>query len=89
MEKRVQSELTLIFHTAFKEEFRGETAEQVVEALYQNSAKGMGDISFADWWKYQQTMWNGKYGISIPASDTRGAHQTLLDVLTKVVTRPL
>lgn len=77
-------DLTLIFHTAFKEEFKGDTPEQVVDALYQNSAKGMGDISFEDWWKYQQTMWSGKYGVRIPEPDTDGAHQALLDVLIKV-----
>ena len=78
------SKLKLVFHTAFKEEFSGESPKEIVDALYENSAKGMGNISFEEWWKYQQTMWGGKYGVKIPEPSETDAHEALLNVLTKV-----
>ena len=78
------SQLALVFHTAFNEEFSGESPEDIVMALHKNSQKGMGDISFEDWWKYQQKMWGIKYGIEIPDPDQPHSHEKLLDVLTKV-----
>jgi hypothetical protein len=74
----------LVFHTLFDEEFRGSSAEEVVQALYENSRQGMGDISFDDWWKYQTTVWENKYGMSVPSNDTPRACEKLLEILVDV-----
>ena len=47
----------MYFHTLFGEEFSGNSPEEIVQSLYQNSKKGMGDISFENWWQYQKIMW--------------------------------
>lgn len=82
---QAEQKLSLIFHRAFlKEEFSGETPEDIVKALYENSKKGMGDISYEDWWEYQTNMWASRYGKGVPPLDTHGAHQILLDILVEV-----
>lgn len=74
----------LVFHTLFDEEFRGSSAEEVVQALYENSRQGMGGISFDDWWGYQSNNWKGRYGLSVPLVNEPEACAKLLKVMVKV-----
>lgn len=76
--------LKLTFHTSFNEEFSGDTPEQIIDALYQNSAKGIVGLSFENWWKYQQKTWSDMYDANIPEPDEDGACQKLLDFLKKI-----
>jgi len=82
--KEPESSKMLTFHTLFNMEFSGSSAKEVVQALYEDSKKGMEELSFEDWWKYQQVSWQGKYALSIPPHDKPDACEKLLNILIKV-----
>lgn len=74
----------MIFHTSFNEEFCGNNAREVIRKLYENSKRGMGDISFESWWLYQRKIWKMKYGVNLPEEPIEGAHEVLLDFFVDV-----
>jgi hypothetical protein len=78
------TELSLVFHTLFEEEFSGSSPQDIVQALFENSKKGLGDITFEQWWDYQRNLWSQKYRFQIPDHDAEGASQALLDSLLQV-----
>jgi len=82
--KEPESGKMLTFHTPFDVEFNGSSAEEVVQALYKDSKKGMEELGFKDWWKYQQESWRIKYALTIPPHDEPGACEELLNILIKV-----
>lgn len=67
----------------FFNEFKGETPEDVIRAVYENT-RLENNFSYEDWWKYQQDLWKGRYNADIPSHDKRGACAVLLDTLLKV-----
>jgi hypothetical protein len=73
----------LTFHTLFKEAFTGETPEDVIMAVYLDSAPVTG-LTFAQWWAYQQRIWSARYGVVVPDLGASGAHARLLEILVKV-----
>ena len=76
------AESVLVYHTFYKE-FRGNSAEEIVQQLYEDSKKGTG-CTFPEWWSYQQRIWKDRYNHEVPAADAEQAPQKLLDVLLKV-----
>jgi len=74
--------MTLTYHTFYRQ-FEGNSAEDIVKALYQDSRAGL-DATFEEWWQYQTSLWNRKYGLSVPDQGSENAAQGLLDVLLKV-----
>ena len=61
-----------------KQEFSGDTPEEVIQALYEDSRTGMDNISFADWWEYQRKVHAIKYPDPFPDIDDPDAYQKLL-----------
>lgn len=74
----------LVFHTYFGEEFRGTDPEDVINQLYLSSKEGMGDITFEDWWRYQQKLWRGRYGLKVPKHYRKNAGEKMLRVMLRV-----
>lgn len=72
------------FHTLFKEEFHGISAEIVVDQLYLSSKAGMGNITFDEWWQFQSGLWKGKYGLSFPDRHETDACRKLLDIMVTI-----
>lgn len=67
------------FHRPFlKQEFCGDTPEEVVQALYEDSKIGMNNITFTDWWDYQRKVHAIKYRDPFPDIDEPEACQKLL-----------
>jgi hypothetical protein len=73
----------LTFHTFFKESFSGETPEDVLAAVYAESAPSTG-LTYSEWWAYQQRVWRTLYGIVVPDLDSPCAHARLLEILVDV-----
>ena len=71
-----------IYHTLFGEEFRGETAEEIISALYENTRRGR-ELSFEEWWAYQDRLWSGRYGDNVPDKESKGAYKKLLSIMVK------
>ena len=71
-----------IYHTLFGEEFRSETAEEAVSALYENTRRGW-ELSFEEWWAYQDRLWSRRYGDNVPDKDSKGAYDKLLSIMVK------
>ena len=77
--KRIFKKEPLYFHRSFlKQEFSGDTPEEVVQALYEDSKTGMDNITFADWWEYQRWVHSIKYDTPFPDIDEPQACQKLL-----------
>jgi len=71
-----------VYHT-FYAEFRGASADQIVDQLYEDSRKGTG-ADFATWWAYQKTIWKDRCGLSVPDDpNAPGASETFIDILLK------
>jgi hypothetical protein len=77
-----QSNSMLIYHR-LGQQFQG-TAEEVVRALYEDSRRGMNNISFEDWWKYQTKLWKAKYNIDVPEIRSEGAFGDFLKIQIQV-----
>lgn len=77
--KRIFKSQPLYFHRGFlQQEFCGDTPEEVVQALYEDSKIGMNNISFADWWDYQRWVHGIKYNTPFPNIDEPEACQKML-----------
>ena len=76
--------MRMYFLNSFDREYSGETAEEVIETLYQNSRRGMGDISMDDWWAYQTKLWKTRYGMNVPDRNTPNAYEGLLKIMVQV-----
>lgn len=73
-----------VFYTDFGEEFSGTEPEEVINQLYLSSKEGMGDITFEGWWRYQQKLWRGRYGLGVPKYHRKNACEKMLRVMLKV-----
>lgn len=73
---------SLVYHTFFAE-YKGETPEDIVRQLHEESRKGT-DLNMAGWWKYQTKLWSHKYGVDVPPQESEHAAAGMLDVLLKV-----
>ncbi len=72
----------LVYHTFFAE-YKGDTPEEVIAQIHEDSRDGT-DMDFSAWWKYQQKIWGAKYGLDVPEKDSKDAAQGMLNVLLKV-----
>lgn len=70
----------LYFHRiSLDQEFSGDTPEEVVQALYEDSKIGMGNISFDEWWEYQRWVAGlGGFERDFPEQDNPEPCQKLL-----------
>lgn len=71
-----------VYNNTFNE-FKGETPDEVIQAIYQESQAHTG-VSYAEWWSYQQDIWRRSYGAKIPDAQEDGACDALLKVLLDV-----
>ena len=76
----VEKSQELIYHTFFAE-FRGNTPEEVVKALYENSARVTGQ-TYSEWWGYQKKLWGGAF-LFFPKETQPHACASLLNILVK------
>lgn len=67
----------------FFNEFKGDTPDDVIQEIYRESAIHTG-ASYAEWWSYQQHLWQQGYGAKIPEAHEAGACNALLKVLLEV-----
>lgn len=61
-------------------EYKGLTRRAVVEAMYRDATKHL-DVSFDDWWAYQQRLWKLQKDFIIPDWDTKHAADVYLGFL--------
>lgn len=74
-----------VFHTYYGE-FSGETAEEIVQQLFEDTKKAYGpDFTMERWWEYQMTLWKLKEGKNLPARhDEPGAAEAFIVVAVEV-----
>ncbi len=72
----------LVYHTFFAE-FRGDTPEDVVQALYADSAR-VTLFTFPQWWDYQKRLFGPNIWPGFPSIDSPDASRKILDVLVKL-----
>jgi hypothetical protein len=72
-----------VFHTYFNEQFQGDSENDIIQALYHNSKEGMNNISFEDWWDYQNNLWLSKYRTQLPPPNAPDASKKMLDLLVR------
>lgn len=75
----------LEYHT-FYGEFTGDTPEDIIQQLYEDSRRGIGpDLTKQKWWDYQRTAWKLREGKKLPASlDRPGAPEAFIAFMVKV-----
>lgn len=71
----------LVYHTFFAE-FRGETPEDVVQALYKDSATVTGQ-TYPEWWAYQKHLWSSLF-VTVPEENQVNACKKLLEIMVNV-----
>lgn len=70
----------LIYHTFFAE-FRGVTPAEVIQSIYEDSAKGTGH-SYPEWWAYQKRLWGSPFS-RFPHENQPDGCEQLLKILVK------
>jgi hypothetical protein len=70
------------YHT-FYDEFHADSAQDLVQALYENSRRGTG-CSHPEWWRYQQAVWKQVSERIVPEPDEPLACEKLVDILVDV-----
>jgi len=75
----------LVFHT-FYGEFSGDSPEDIVQQLFEDSRQGIGpELTKQKWWDYQRTLWKRLEGKKLPASpDEPGAAKAFLACMVEV-----
>ncbi len=63
--------------------YQGNSATEVVAQIHADAQK-VGPISYQDWKKWNQRLWQGRYGLDVPVEDTPEAEEGFLEVLVKV-----
>lgn len=73
----------LVYHT-FLSEYRGVSAEDIIQRIYEDSASGTG-ASVSQWWDNQKKLWGREYTHDVPNSpEEPNASQRLLEILLEV-----
>lgn len=67
------------YHT-FYGEFHADSAQALVQALYENSRRGTG-CRYPEWWRYQQAIWKQVSGSTVLERDEPLACEKLIDIL--------
>jgi hypothetical protein len=70
------------YHT-FYGEFHADSAQALVQALYEHSRRGTG-CSYPEWWRYQQAVWKQVSGTTVPERDEPLACEKLVDILVHI-----
>jgi hypothetical protein len=70
------------YHT-FYGEFHADSAQALVQALYEDSRRGTG-CSYPEWWRYQQAVWKQVSNRTVPEPDEPLACEKLVDILVDV-----
>ena len=71
------------FHCLFGEEFKADTAEEIIGQLYESSKRGLPDLSFKDWWAYQNRNWRGLFPLDLPEAGDEKVFQKMLTTFVK------
>ena len=70
------------YHTSYGE-FHANSAQALVQALYEDSRRGTG-CSYLEWWRYQQTLCKQVSEQIVPEPDEPLACEKLVDILIDV-----